>query len=172
MAPVRAPVVWDMLSMAGPVHPSRPGTRPGLSHNRTLQPSGCEPVLMQPVQVPSGEEESYWSPSKETEPFIPKENLHEASCSLSLWSFFCHTHNRLSEWHELCFITYLVLIQKNHKTVVLLLQNQKATPQQPPPEVDVQKGRPVVHLQGVVDNFDAKIKDSYLTYDGSKLPFS
>lgn len=35
MVLVCAPVVWDMLSMAGPVHPSRPGTCPDFPHHRT-----------------------------------------------------------------------------------------------------------------------------------------
>lgn len=74
MALVRAPVVWDVLGMAGPVHPSRPGTRPGFPRHRTLQPTGCESVLMQPVPLLSGEEVSYWRPSKEMVPFIPKES--------------------------------------------------------------------------------------------------
>lgn len=49
MALVRAPVVWDVLSMAGLVHPSGPG-------NPSWQPSWLQTsVLMQPVQLPSGE---------------------------------------------------------------------------------------------------------------------
>lgn len=52
MALVRAPVVWDMLSMA--VHLPDLATVLLPSHNRAPGAAGRESVLIQCVQVPSG----------------------------------------------------------------------------------------------------------------------
>lgn len=53
MALVRAPVVWDMLSMA--VHLPDLATVLPPSHNRAPRAAGRESVLIQCVQLPPGD---------------------------------------------------------------------------------------------------------------------
>lgn len=103
MALVHAPVVWDMLSMAGPVHPSRPGIHPGFPHNRTLQPAGCESVLMQPVQLQSGEVE---------EEVVPLSDLHKAQNQDPF-------HNTQSRNIYILFTTDAVLIHRPQSCFVV-----------------------------------------------------
>lgn len=84
MALVRAPVVWDVLSMA--VHP--PELAPVLLPPQQDSSTSRRRALIQPVQLPSGEG-SYWSQSKEMVPFILKLFIRPKISTSFFISFFC-----------------------------------------------------------------------------------